>query len=259
MSYTKKIAEIVEQNMKKTNAHKNCAFTLAEVLITLGVIGIVAAMTIPVLVNSYQKTQTITQLKEVYSQLNNAMALAKVDNGTDVNAWDLPNSSLVAAETYFAQTYLMPYLKVIQDCGTTATAACSHDVGYTSNLSGSTNSFYTLGGASYYSFTLANGAIVTVQVFSQTGQSVGESRVYVYMDVNGRTVPNIMGKDTFLVELGYGTNDKSKFYPYAYSMNRLSLMTNGDGPDCNRQTGNGARCFALVMKDGWKIADDYPW
>lgn len=258
MSYANKIAEVVEQNMKKTNAHKNSAFTLAEVLITLGIIGIVAAMTIPVLVNSYQKTQTITQLKEVYSQLNNAMALAKVDNGTDVNAWDIPNSSLVAAETYFAQTYLMPYLKVIQDCGTSATAACSHDVGYTSNLT-STNSFYYLGGASYYSFTLSNGAIVTVQAFAQTGPTVGECRVYVFMDVNGKTLPNIMGKDTFLVELGYGSNDKSKFYPYAYSMTRAALMNNGDGPDCNKQTGTGGRCFALIMKDGWKIADDYPW
>ena len=41
------------------------AFTLAEVLITLGIIGIVAAMTIPTLITNYQKNITITRLKEV--------------------------------------------------------------------------------------------------------------------------------------------------------------------------------------------------
>lgn len=40
------------------------AFTLAEVLITLGIIGVVAAMTLPTLVGEYQKKQTATQLKK---------------------------------------------------------------------------------------------------------------------------------------------------------------------------------------------------
>ena len=40
------------------------AFTMAEVLITLGIIGIVAAMTLPSLVGNYQKKQTAMQLKK---------------------------------------------------------------------------------------------------------------------------------------------------------------------------------------------------
>jgi prepilin-type N-terminal cleavage/methylation domain-containing protein len=40
------------------------AFTLAEVLITLAIIGVVAALTIPTVVRNYQKTQTVTQLKK---------------------------------------------------------------------------------------------------------------------------------------------------------------------------------------------------
>lgn len=46
------------------------AFTLAEVLITLGIIGVVAAITIPGLITKYQKLATVVKLKKVYSQLN---------------------------------------------------------------------------------------------------------------------------------------------------------------------------------------------
>lgn len=52
---------------------RKIAFTLAEVLITLGIIGIVAAMTLPALINKYQQKQTITQLQKVYSVLNQAL------------------------------------------------------------------------------------------------------------------------------------------------------------------------------------------
>ena len=47
-------------------------FTLAEVLVTLGVIGVVAAMTMPILIQNHQKQVTITKLKKAYSTLSNA-------------------------------------------------------------------------------------------------------------------------------------------------------------------------------------------
>lgn len=56
-------------------------FTLAEVLITLGIIGIVAAMTMPTLIGKYQKKQTAVQLKKVYTEMSQAVALSELDNG----------------------------------------------------------------------------------------------------------------------------------------------------------------------------------
>ena len=56
------------------------AFTLAEVLITLGIIGVVAALTLPTLIQNHQKQVYVTQLKKAYSTINNAynkMANAK--------------------------------------------------------------------------------------------------------------------------------------------------------------------------------------
>lgn len=59
---------------------KNHGFTLAEVLITLGIIGIVTAITIPTIVNKYQKQQTVAKLKKAYSVLGQVMQRAVADN-----------------------------------------------------------------------------------------------------------------------------------------------------------------------------------
>lgn len=56
-------------------------FTLAEVLITLGIIGIVAAMTLPVLIANHREKQKVTQLKKVYSVLQQAFLLAQSKHG----------------------------------------------------------------------------------------------------------------------------------------------------------------------------------
>ena len=50
-------------NLKRTYRLRKSAFTLAEVLITLGIIGVVAALTIPSIVADYRNKQTATQLK----------------------------------------------------------------------------------------------------------------------------------------------------------------------------------------------------
>ena len=63
-------------------------FTLAEVLITLGIIGVVAAMTIPTLITNYQKRETVTRLKSAYAQLQQAIKLSESDND-ELGGWDL--------------------------------------------------------------------------------------------------------------------------------------------------------------------------
>ena len=65
-------------------------FTLAEVLITLGIIGVVAALTLPSLISNHQEKVKITKLKKAYSVLSNAYIMTQskygdVDNWTDVD------------------------------------------------------------------------------------------------------------------------------------------------------------------------------
>ena len=68
------------------------AFTLAEVLITLCIIGIVAAMTLPVLMGKYVERERITALKKTYSLLQQAFEIAVVKNGTP-DSWGLSNDA----------------------------------------------------------------------------------------------------------------------------------------------------------------------
>ena len=57
------------------------AFTLAEVLITLGIIGVVAAMTLPSLIQRNNNKVVETRLKKFYSAINQAIMMAEVDYG----------------------------------------------------------------------------------------------------------------------------------------------------------------------------------
>ncbi len=66
---------------------KKCGFTLAEVLITLGIIGIVAAITIPALINSYQKHVLFNQFKKAYANLSEAWRLAYADLGYNAKCY----------------------------------------------------------------------------------------------------------------------------------------------------------------------------
>ena len=85
-------------NLVKGNTHvahfdniRRAAFTLAEVLITLGIIGVVAAMTMPSLIANHREKQTVAQLKKVYSTLQQAYLMAIEKHGDPVN-WDLTDT-----------------------------------------------------------------------------------------------------------------------------------------------------------------------
>ena len=67
--------------------NKNFAFTLAEVLITLGIIGVVSAITLPTVVQNYQKQATVAKLKKAYTTINQAILLSIAENG-DYADWD---------------------------------------------------------------------------------------------------------------------------------------------------------------------------
>ena len=75
----------------------NKGFTLAEVLITLGIIGVVAALTIPTLIQNYKTRETVSRLKKTYSEVNEAIKLAVIENGP-ISHWGLTNSAYDTSE-----------------------------------------------------------------------------------------------------------------------------------------------------------------
>lgn len=94
-------------NIMKQNNRSKIGFTLAEVLITLGIIGVVAALTLPSLITSYKRQEASARLKKFNSMMGQALILSVEENG-DVNDWDL---SLTPKQ--FANKYWGPYLKTL--------------------------------------------------------------------------------------------------------------------------------------------------
>ena len=62
--------------------YRKSAFTLAEVLITIGIIGVVAAMTLPALIQKNRETELTTRAKRMYSEISQAIKLYEAQNGT---------------------------------------------------------------------------------------------------------------------------------------------------------------------------------
>ena len=79
-------------NNKKRFILDKSAFTLAEVLITLGIIGVVSALTLPVLVQKYRNNVVETKLKKFYSEINQAIQLSEAEYGAK-ETWYLDSNA----------------------------------------------------------------------------------------------------------------------------------------------------------------------
>jgi len=230
--------------MLKRVQHDKFGFTLAEVLITLGIIGVVAAITIPGLITNYQKTQTVTKFKKVYSMLNQAYKLSVAENG-DSGAWE--TSPDIDASEFFKR-YWAPYIKVGQICDTYQ--AC----GYAENNpwdtlvhSNKRKEKFKVIHDDFVTIITLDGALISFRSSFSENDEIQEGRT-IFADINGSKGPNIYGKDFF------------------------SFLYNEDGllSECARRSKEFIfdRCYSkdsvccgarLLKYDNWKISKDYPW
>ncbi|MBE7706975.1 MAG: type II secretion system protein [Cyanobacteria bacterium SIG30] len=230
------------------------AFTLAEVLITLAIIGVVAALTIPSVVTNYQNQETATRLKKTFSTLANTTNLAIKDHGP-ISGWNIPDEMSGAISKKFADDYIIPYLKISKNCGISIDGDCGHTFSF-HQTSGALKP-YTLSG-SYTTFYLADGTFLALKVNSGESSNGVQKNASIYVDINGKKKPNILGKDAFIISYGLilaGKDVGGKF--------SLSCGRNEDGqctiPEsiagqygCNSK-GSGASCSYLIMANGWKV------
>ena len=222
---------------------KNKAFTLAEILITLGIIGVVAAMTLPTLFGNIQKRQTVSRLQKVYAELKQAAKISSDENG-DPSGWDYTLTNEEFIKRYFA-----PYLKI---------SVVNVDHTYT-DLKG--RSFrYTR--SDYPNFITMSGALV---MYYHTDQAY-QTKNHLLIDINGKTPPNRMGKDLFAFTfLGENLVTYTQYNEETtHNMERKVLILPGTSGQCSYSAaggvfGVGSYCSRLIEVDGWKIADDYPW
>ena len=218
-------------------------FTLAEVLITLGIIGVVAAMTLPSLIQKNNNKVVETRLKKFYSSINQAILMAEADYG-DKKIWyedlkgaefdkdgnPIPGSS--PAEKWFNK-YLTPYLKVIK------------------------------------TETTSYGALI---IYFEDGSALRSNpnwtRDWVFYPGNPKKCEDKkiqIGVCRFAFNFYPAVNDESWKYHYNKGFEPYKYEWNGD----SKKLYEGARfscggneplyCTALIQMNGWKIPDDYPY
>lgn len=247
-----------------TKAKLKLGFTLAEVLITLGIIGVISAMTLPMLAQ-HQKNTTVSKLKEIYAILSQAKIMTEQEWGT----FDTQLSSEKFFKTYFA-----PHLKVVNTCRNRQECygeAIPHAIDRKTIIK-----------LPNYVVTLMNGAFVGT--YSVPGGSM------FFVDINGKAQPNVSGKDIFYFYLintstittSNGCKDaleklksfESGLFPGGYdscyiphaSLTREKLLDKSTHRACSQNAAEinnggtgGDACAALIMKDNWRISPDYPW
>lgn len=251
---------------------KNTAFTLSEVLITLGIIGVIAALTIPGLITVQQKHAAVSGLLTAQSILSQAVKMYTAE--TDEEGSIFFDTALPVQE--FAEKYFLPYLKVAQIC-TKMPDGCWQ--------SGDFNGYYDLAGVKMtntvpYSLVLNNGMVLGFNKVDDGAYSI----MSVIVDVNGKSSRNVMGKDVFsfyLFNNSYSfdknTTVANGIYPGGFGeggvphvqYSRAELLSTKIPRGCNKKATNfaysgnrpgvGTACAAVIFKDGWKIRSDYPW
>ena len=164
---------------------KKTAFTLAEVLVTLGIIGVVSAMTVPSLMQNYQRQSYVTQLHKVYNELS--QALVRYQN--DKNAVNLSEAGMTTVAA--AQNFIKDYMKVVSECPAVE-APCFADSYKTLAGAAVTDSYFTFKGIK--SYVLASGAAVRPGYDKKN-----EKLLNLLIDINGQKGPNIVGRDLFFL------------------------------------------------------------
>ena len=210
--------------MKRTKA-----FTLAEVLITLTIIGIIAALTIPTLIQSYKKHEAEAKIKLSYSLLSNALKMAEAEYGPIKET--IPSSASEFQSTW-VDNYILPYLKVSE-----IKTFPSH-YAYYLNGGGTGTSSTVWRTHDRRNIVLQNGLVMAFNVDPNT------SVMYILIDINGIKNPNKYGVDLFTLIIPKSTG---KLTPLTYNAGSFCTLTK-----------EGTDCFNKIMKNGWRIPDDYP-
>ena len=215
------------------NLSSTPAFTLAEVLVTLGIIGVVSAMTVPALMQNHQRKTYVTQLHKFYNELSQAL----LQYQTDRNALNLKEAGLNSQEAL--DSFFKEYFKVINDCGNTQTPCLAPASEYKNivgrNIGTGCNAYITVADGNSFGYTYSGGGTV---VF------------HIYLDTNGQKGPNIAGRDIFAIYVyNNGLIDDNGGAPLTKEQRETNFNSN-----CIQSTGSTwFGCFGKILNDNWEM------
>lgn len=226
------------------------AFTLAEVLITLGIIGIVAALTIPTLISKYENNVSATKLIKTYSMLQSAFTNISNDNGTPGSFNNIPFLAAGSGENsdYVVDAF-RPYLRIASEKPSGcweygfeqgAKSHCIH--GQTGNDDGACNSQSPCRPQVILDSGVALGIYSNVNKCDDVTDTCGR----IYVDTNATKPPNTWGRDIFVFEIysngifPHGTSGKIQ---WAYA-------DTPHGDACTDPSAYGHNCALKIITEG---------
>lgn len=205
--------------------HKKFAFTLAEVLITLAIIGVVAAITIPILMNNISDKQYKTAYKKAFSIASQAWAQAVNDNNIVSRPSWIDGASKAANFNAFKS-----YFKVMVDCNSNNNSLCWSTSGEKYWVNYPTASAFAFIDNSGFAWSLPD-----------NGNGSGAS---ILVDINGFTGPNKFGQDRFTLLPMPGSVDLSDVNTYAGLPTKIIPMPDFPSKDNNEcLSGNIHPCY----------------
>lgn len=225
------------------------AFTLSEVLITLGIIGIISALTLPIIIQKYNNHVVETGLKKFYSTFNQAIIQSINENGTPDtwDYWGADGTGVVNNKIYglkSMQKYILPYLNVI-------------DIKDVKN-----RKLYILeDGSSFSTLETENREIIFYPKNGEKCMLKNEADIYgvcafvfnffprAVRQVNDWRFLNNKGMEPFLYY--WNGNENNLYESTKYGCKNGSPS----GFPINIK---GAYCTAIIQRNGWKIPAQYP-
>ncbi len=214
------------------------AFTLAEVLVTLGIIGVVSAMTVPALLQNHQRKSYVTQIHKVYNELQQA-ALQYM---TDKNAVNLVEAGLTN-DINAVDAFMKTYFRVVKECGSEPTETGCVAQEY-KKLTGQTITPFNVS-VDYRAYVIASGAVIAL--ISEGDQ------LQVHVDINGQKGPNIAGRDLFAFHVyKNGVIDDyvsgGSLPPFTREQREASY-----NKWCNSSTSTWYGCLGKLINDNWEM------
>ncbi len=209
---------------------KAIAFTLAETLVVMGIIGVVAALTIPNLNQSTGDRERVAKVRKIYANLNDAYGRATATYGP-IMTWFINDTTEEAKTERFAKR-LTQFMKVSKDCGIGTGEGCFlQKDGKFSDGTGDPDSPYNWD--SDYKVLLADGASLNLFVGTMP---------QITVDIDGPKGSAIWNKELF----AFSIDSNDELFPVGYNYSNSQLITNCFTPS-NAIAGN---CTGWVIQTG---------
>jgi len=229
------------------------------VLITLAIIGIIAAITIPSIIANHKKRTLETQFTKSYRTITQAMNLAIAEHGA-LETWDWKDNMTKQEMDELVKKYFVPYLNVVKFCSAVNPQAggCFSDEFKTPN--GKMTAEGSRPNNRYYpKLLLADGSSIQFLI-TPSGLSTNTRTVALEVDINGFKKPNTIGLDNFAFNFYPHVNEMQPHGVYkAYDAQTDSYIKFTDDEidaNCNKN-GSGWHCAVKIVKEGFKMNYDF--